>query len=939
MRSFIEVSVIRLFIIKYPFFVSNPAKTKLNFLVCPSCKDVGSAGAGCSVCSGREVVLPLQDKILYWGLLFSPESLLYEKITRKVRMIINVALGVIGLSGIALMAYLGYLDNFQSFFSIKYWLAPGPEKFYFWLTLLLDLYLYYRLEQETSKKANVVAKQFGNSSLSAPALISWRDVESRSGQLIDVSRAFAEETFRAVQAAWELARHFESHEVLPMHLLGVLFHFDKSAIILARLGINFELFKQKISRHLHERTIGRGGNPVFTSAFTQLLLLAYTEAHEAGKKNVELDDLILAFASPEKMAMAEDDTIKDILTDFDVNFQKLKNVVAWIRIQESLRQRLGRFRARARYKPKRGIDRAMTAVATPYLDQFSEDLTLAAKYGRFFPCLGREKEFEKIFRIFEASRQGALLVGPVGVGKSAIIQGLAEKMVAEDVPEILRDKRLVSLNVSALVAGVGPSGAEERLINAVNEIVEAGNIVLVIENAHLLYGIGVGAESSLDMAEVFAEFMAKGLFYCLATTTNEGFASAIENKSLAAAFQPVKIEELELNDAICVLEAKSGPIEYQNKVYFSYGAIEQAAVLSAKYIHERYLPQKAIGILEQAGIKVKQERGENKIVLAEDVAEIISGMTKIPLTAITEKETEKLLNLEEKIQERIIEQDEAVKIVAASLRRARLSLREGKRPIAGLLFLGPTGVGKTELAKTVASVYFGDEKNMVRFDMSEYQTSGSVNRLIGHGSNPGLLTEAIRKKPFCLILFDEVEKAHPDILNLFLQVLDDGRLTDAAGRTIDFTNTIIIMTTNAGAQFIQDEIKRGAPAEEIRKNLLEEKLRDYFQPEFLNRFDGVVVFKPLSMVAVIRIAHLLLNQVIKQLADKGIEFQTEDEAVAELAELGFDPKFGARPLRRVIQEHVDDALANYLLRGEIKRRDKVILEVGGRLRIEKAEEI
>ena len=297
------------------------------------------------------------------------------------------------------------------------------------------------------------------------------------------------------------------------------------------------------------------------------------------------------------------------------------------------------------------------------------------------------------------------------------------------------------------------------------------------------------------------------------------------------------------------------------------------------------------------------------------------------------------MHLEEKIHERMIAQEEAVKIVAASLRRARVELRESKRPIAGLLFLGPTGVGKTELAKTVAEVYFGDEKNMIRMDMSEFQTPDSVVRLIGSVGQAGILTEAVRQKPFSLVLFDEVEKAHPDILNLFLQVLDDGRLTDGRGQVIDFTNTIIIMTSNAGALYIQDEIKKGSPIEAIKNYLVNEELRRYFKPEFINRFDGLVVFKPLKLVEVIKIAHLLLAKIIKQLEEKGIEFSAAPEAVAELAELGFDPKFGARPLRRVIQEHVNDALANYLLRGEIKRRDKVVLEVGGKLRIEKAEEI
>ena len=652
-----------------------------------------------------------------------------------------------------------------------------------------------------------------------------------------------------------------------------------------------------------------------------------------------MPDLVAALASPEQTIGVERDDVLEILLEFNLNYQKVKNVVVWMNIQEELRSGWQRFQGRARYKPKSGMDRAMTAVSTDLLNQFSEDMTYAARAGAYFPCLGRTKEFEQIFRVIEGSRQGVLLIGGQGVGRTAILQGLAQRMVSEDVPEILQDKRLVSLNIASVLAGADPAIAEERLLSIVSEVIRAGNVVLVVENVHNLSGISVGGEGGLDLAEVFAQYLNKHLFFCLGTTTPAGFAESIEEKSLAEAFMPVKVEELELNDAIQVLEAKSGPIEYQNKVYFSYDAIEKAATLSARYIHDKYLPEKALEILEQAAIRVRQERGENKVVSGEDVAEIISGITKIPVTAVSQKEGEKLLHLEEKIHERMISQDEAVNVVAASLRRARAELREGKRPIASLLFLGPTGVGKTELAKTVSEVYFGNEKSMLRFDMSEYQEQNSIGRLIGLGKNAGLLTEAVRKAPFSLVLFDEVEKAHPEILNLFLQVMDDGRLTDAQGRTVDFTNTIIIMTSNAGAQFIQDEINAGTAMERIKESLLNEKLKQNFRPEFLNRFDGTVVFKPLTMADVIKIARILIGKVTKQLADKGIEFSVADEAVAELAELGFDPKFGARPLRRVIQERIDDALAKKLLQGELARRDKVVYEVGGNLRVEKAQEM
>ena len=357
----------------------------------------------------------------------------------------------------------------------------------------------------------------------------------------------------------------------------------------------------------------------------------------------------------------------------------------------------------------------------------------------------------------------------------------------------------------------------------------------------------------------------------------------------------------------------------------------------AHVIGEAFKKHKAIILLEETATAVRQEKGKNSLVSGEDVAGVIAHKTGIPLTQITQSETEKLLNLEPLIHQRMVDQEEAVNLVASALRRARAELRDTKRPIVNLLFLGPTGVGKTELAKTVAQIYFGSEDKMIRLDMSEYQLKENLNRLIGSGNEErGILTEAVRKSPFALVLLDEIEKAHPDILNLFLQVMDDGRLTDALGRTVDFGHTIIIATSNAGTQFIQDNLRSGKTLEEVKNQLLLSELKQHFKPEFLNRFDGIVVFKPLSQADIEKITYLMLAKVKKRLADKGISLEVTEAAVKELAKIGFDPAFGARPLRRAIQERVDSALANYLLTGKIGPRDKVILEEGGGLRIEKA---
>lgn len=915
---------------------------KLNFVVCPRCGGSGRIeGKDCPECQGAGVALFLEEHVLYWGKSLDPIDIAFDKVVKKVKVIFNLLLAIVGLSGLILIGYVGYLDNFTTLFSLEYWLTATPEKLYFWLTLLIDLYLYYRLEQEGSSKYLVLFRKFKKEAQTASMGLSWPEIlKLKKEKLVDVSLAFTEESQKAIQASYELARHFSHHEVLRVHLFSVLAQFNKSGIILARLGINFENFKQKLSRYLSKNLMQRGGEPQLTAEFYKTLLLAYLEAYLTNNRKVDMPEIVLALASPEKIDINPDrDDMSVILLDMGYDYQKVRNVVAWIRIQQQLREGLQRFRGRAKYKPKSGMDRAMTAVATPLLDQFSEDLTLKAKLGHLFPCIGREDEIEKIFRIMEGSREGVLLLGNQGVGRTTIIHGLAQRMVTEDVPEILQDKRLVSLDVARLLAGANAAQAEQRLLLITDEIMRSGNIILAVENLHNMCGISAGQESSMDLSEVFAQIMSRHIFYVIATSTPKDYARAIEGKGMDAQFQLINVEELELNDAIQVMEAKSGPIEYQNQVYFSYDSIEKSAVLSSRYIQDRYLPDKALEIMEQAAIKVKKTRGEKQVVNGEDVAEIVSTISKIPVTQVTEQETEKLLNLEERIHERMIGQDEAVNMVAASLRRARAELREGKRPIASFLFLGPTGVGKTELTKSVADIYFGREDSMIRFDMSEYQEIDGIKRLIGDGSTPGQLTEAVRKNPFSLLLFDEVEKAHKDVLNVFLQVMDDGRLTDAQGRTIDFTNSIIIMTSNAGAQYIQDEINKGTAIEHIKTYLLNEELKNYYRPEFLNRFDGVIVFKPLTMVDVIKIAKIMVQKIVNKLDEKGIIFKVTDEAIAELAELGFDPKFGARPLRRVIQERIDDVLADRILKGEIVRRDTVTLMPGAQLEIQKAEQI
>ena len=541
------------------------------------------------------------------------------------------------------------------------------------------------------------------------------------------------------------------------------------------------------------------------------------------------------------------------------------------------------------------------------------------------------------------TRQSVILIGQPGVGKDTVIEGVAQRMVEENVPDFLQDKRLVSLNIAKLVSGTGPTQAQERLLTILTEIRRSGNIILSIADIQSLVGISAGRQGSIDLADGLSQALANNTVLAITTATPGNYRRYLEAKSsLDNVLEKIEINEVSGNEAIQILESKAGAIEYRNKIFFSYDAIAKTVELSDRYLPDRFLPEKAIEVLQEVGTRVRDQKGKEAMVTANDVAALISEKTNIPLTEITREESEKLLNLEEKIHQRIINQTEAVQMVSSSLRRARAAMRNLARPIVNLLFLGPTGVGKTELAKTVAAVYFGAEKKMIRLDMSEYQEKSSINRLIGAppGSSGaeagGYLSEAVRKNPFSLILLDEIEKAQPDILNVFLQVMDDGRLTDNQGRTVDFTNTIIIATSNASTKFIQDKIKAGLALGEIKQQLIDQELDQYFRPEFLNRFDGIIVFKPLSRENVKAITQLMINKVAQNLEAKGIGLKVSSAAIASLADEGYDPEFGARPLARVIQKRLEDPIANYLLAGKLNRRDTIVVKALGQINIQKA---
>ena len=643
---------------------------------------------------------------------------------------------------------------------------------------------------------------------------------------------------------------------------------------------------------------------------------------------------------------------------------------------------------------------------TKTLKEFTRDLTADARAGKLDPVIGRDSEIQRVIQILSRrTKNNPCLIGEPGVGKTAIAEGLARKIVLGDVPDDLLDKRLLSLDLSGMVAGTKYRGEfEERIKKVLEEVQKAGNVILFIDELHTIVGAG-SAEGAVDAANIIKPALGRGEIQVIGATTLNEYRKYIEkDAALERRFQPVQVGEPSREASLEILKGLREKYEQHHKLHITDEALEAAVNLSARYINDRFLPDKAIDLMDEAASRVRMEAEElspelksleekinalvkdkeaaiaaqdyekaaqlrdieknyrdqvelerekrkknsaqHRPVTEEDIAAVVSGWTGIPVTRLTEDEGERLLHMEDTLHKRVVGQDEAVKAVARAIRRGRVGLKDPKRPIGSFLFLGPTGVGKTELCKSLAEAMFGDENAMIRIDMSEYMERHTVSRLIG--SPPGYvghdeggqLTEKVRRKPYSVVLFDEIEKAHEDVWNVLLQILDDGRITDSQGRTVDFKNTVIVMTSNIGAKaltaagaklgFSSEERGSDPDAEtafQRAKDTVMAELRQTFRPEFLNRIDDIIVFRALTQEDIQEVARRMLNTVSARMETMGIHLDASDEAVAELAKEGFDPKYGARPLRRAIQSKVEDAVAEKMLDGTFQTGDTARLTV------------
>ncbi len=802
---------------------------------------------------------------------------------------------------------------------------------------------------------------------------------------------FTNSAEKALELSGELAADFGHNYIGTEHILYGLVKEGSGVAsqVLNLQGVTPENIEEEI-----EALVGKG-TPIqnrqeigFTPRSKRVIENAFLEARKFGSEFIGTEHLLIGI-------MREGDSIAvRIMLDLGVNPQKLYNEIIKVINEDenaNINEKQSKGKGRGSYNQ------------TPTLNQYGTDLTKKAAEGKLDPVIGRKTEIQRVIQILSRrTKNNPCLIGEPGVGKTAVAEGLAEKIISEDVPEMLKNKRVVSLDIASMVAGAKYRGDfEERIKKCLEEVRKSGDVILFIDEVHTIVGAG-SAEGAVDAANILKPLLARGEVQVIGATTLNEYRKYIEKDSaLERRFSPVTVGEPTKAETEEILKGIRDKYEAHHNVKITDEAIKSAVELSTRYINDRFLPDKAIDLIDEAASRVKmktytqpeslkkledeivtldkekedtirvqdfekaailrdkikeekeklqkeKEKWQNKntknvtALNEEDIAEVVASWTGVPVKKLTQSENEKLKNLEKTLHQRVIGQNEAVEAVAKAIRRGRVGLKDPNRPIGSFLFLGPTGVGKTELSKALAESLFGNEDAMIRIDMSEYMEGHSVSKLIGSPpgyvgfDDGGQLTEKIRRKPYSVILFDEIEKAHPDVMNMLLQILDDGRLTDAQGRTVNFKNTVIIMTSNIGARLITDKTTLGFSAvdkkdetqkeyESIKKDVMGE-LKKQFRPEFINRIDEIIVFHKLNNEDIKQIIDIMINQVTKRMQEKGYNLEIEDSVKELIAKKGIDTNYGARPLKRAIQNILEDRVAEEILDGNIKQNKKAIIK-------------
>ncbi|KGR86738.1 ATP-dependent Clp protease ATP-binding subunit [Lysinibacillus odysseyi] len=792
---------------------------------------------------------------------------------------------------------------------------------------------------------------------------------------------FTQRAQKVLQLAQEEAIRWKHESIGTEHiLLGLI---REGGGIAAKALEAIDISPQMIESGIEE-LVGKGTENVgpivhYTPRAKKVIELSVDESRKLGHSYIGTEHILLALIREGEGVAAR------VLANTGVSLNKARQQVLLL---------LGNNDANSP-----GGQQQSQAVNTPTLDSLARDLTAVAREGSLDPVIGRSKEITRVVEVLSRrTKNNPVLIGEPGVGKTAIAEGLAQQIVNNEVPETLRDKRVMTLDMGTVVAGTKYRGEfEDRLKKVMDEIRQAGNIILFIDELHTLIGAG-GAEGAIDASNILKPSLARGELQCIGATTLDEYRKYIEkDAALERRFQPIQVDEPTIEETIQIIKGLRDRYEAHHRVKITDEAVEAAAKLSDRYISDRFLPDKAIDLIDEAGSKVrlrsftippnlkelenklenvrheknaavqsqefekaaalrdteqklkeeleqtkkqwKEKQGkEESEVTVDDIASVVAMWTGIPVSKIAQEESAKLLNLEEQLHKRVVGQSEAVEAISRAIRRARAGLKDPKRPIGSFIFLGPTGVGKTELARALAETMFGDEDAMIRIDMSEYMEKHSTSRLVGAPpgyvgfDEGGQLTEKVRRKPYSVVLLDEIEKAHPDVFNILLQVLDDGRLTDSKGRVVDFRNTVVIMTSNVGADALKYQKNLGfnigdtsSKYKDMKGTMLEE-LKKAFRPEFLNRIDEMIVFHSLEKEQLKEIVSFMANALTKRLKEQNIELELTEAALEKIAQEGYDPQYGARPIRRALQKHVEDRLSEELLKGTVLTGQKVVFD-------------
>ena len=792
---------------------------------------------------------------------------------------------------------------------------------------------------------------------------------------------FTQRAQKVLQLAQEEAIRWKHESIGTEHiLLGLI---REGGGIAAKALEAIDISPQMIESGIEE-LVGKGTENVgpivhYTPRAKKVIELSVDESRKLGHSYIGTEHILLALIREGEGVAAR------VLANTGVSINKARQQVLLL---------LGNNDSNAP-----GNQAQSQAASTPTLDSLARDLTAVAREGALDPVIGRSKEITRVVEVLSRrTKNNPVLIGEPGVGKTAIAEGLAQQIVNNEVPETLRDKRVMTLDMGTVVAGTKYRGEfEDRLKKVMDEIRQAGNIILFIDELHTLIGAG-GAEGAIDASNILKPSLARGELQCIGATTLDEYRKYIEkDAALERRFQPIQVDEPTIEETILIIKGLRDRYEAHHRVKITDEAVDAAAKLSDRYISDRFLPDKAIDLIDEAGSKVrlrsftippslkelenklenvrseknaavqsqefekaaalrdteqkikdeleqtkkawKEKQGKEEAeVTVDDIAMVVAMWTGIPVSKIAQEESAKLLNLEEELHKRVVGQGEAVEAISRAIRRARAGLKDPKRPIGSFIFLGPTGVGKTELARALAEVMFGDEDAMIRIDMSEYMEKHATSRLVGAPpgyvgfDEGGQLTEKVRRKPYSVVLLDEIEKAHPDVFNILLQVLDDGRLTDSKGRTVDFRNTVIIMTSNVGADALKYQKNLGfslgdtdSKYKNMKTTMLDE-LKKAFRPEFLNRIDEMIVFHSLEKEQLKEIVSFMANALTKRLKEQDIELELTESALEKIAQEGYDPQYGARPIRRALQKHVEDRLSEELLKGNVLTGQVVVFD-------------